>query len=127
MREIKFRAWGNTTKTMSPGAGRTMEEWIDACVSGGVVPTFVWLQFTGLRDKNGKEIYEGDVLLNHFHNQRLTVVWDEHIIGTQGGGWNYRKLQSDNDWIWKIDRDQIEVIGNIYENPELVENQPKEA
>lgn len=76
------------------------------------------MQFTGLLDKNGKEIYEGDVVSNHaakweiiFHtgcfcgkilSERLRVDHDIHIVA--------RAIK------------EIEVIGNIYENPELIKS-----
>jgi uncharacterized phage protein (TIGR01671 family) len=90
-------------------------------------------QYTGLKDKQGKEIYEGDILL-------VTKV-----IGTRvdrdGIAEDYTQIlnrkvfirdiftpivsfegHSDNGGWWRYDDNSIEVIGNIYENPELVED-----
>lgn len=74
------------------------------------------MQFTGLYDKNNKEIYDKDILLNHFRNQKLIVLWDTEIIGSKGGGWNYKKLQGDESMTWVVYPENIEIIGNIYEN-----------
>ena len=89
-------------------------------------------QFTGLHDKNGKEIYEGDILCNDkyqtwewrgvvkfshgvFGCEWLSNVKSQSMVGSWGQKHNLRKLDDD------ILERQI-VIGNIYENPELVNN-----
>lgn len=76
---------------------------------------FVLMQCTGLRDKNGKLIYEGDILdVDIYGGTNLVVVWDEfkYVLwstptsGNPWGNFAYSK----------------EIIGNIYENPELLES-----
>lgn len=75
-------------------------------------------QFTGLHDKNGKEIYEGDIFNLGSKSILYQVVWhDTGIIGKQIHASCYAGLEH-----WK---EKILVIGNIYDNPELLEGGEK--
>ena len=69
-------------------------------------------QYTGLKDKNGKEIYEGDIVTGAFCTG-MVEYWDK--------GWGGYVVTSDgDDWDGMLaDFDDIEVIGNIHENPEV--------
>ena len=116
MREIKFRAWDKIHKEMSTWSSlydnpnlweyilshnEQFENWIG---------DIVLMQFTGLTDKNGKEIYEGDIILfNNFGDTLDKVVYSPGCFHTSGGGYLLDEIR------------EIEVIGNIYENPELLE------
>ena len=117
MREIKFRAWWNDT-------GKKVEDFnneyiIDACND----EVFTVEQFTGLRDKNRKEIYEGDIC--------RVVRWkdtedESFIIGEifeEKASFHIKNGYAicSTDLIGQIKPDIIEVIGNIHENPELLE------
>ena len=66
-------------------------------------------QFTGLKDKNGKEIYEGDIVLN-LGKMKFVVTWERGGFSAKNS-YNCQCLH-----LW----DDLEVIGNLYENPELV-------
>jgi uncharacterized phage protein (TIGR01671 family) len=108
MREIKFRAWNRGT--MDYGL-RDVTIW-----NGHVVPEgdMILMQYTGLLDKNGTEIYEGDIV------QGEDVRADTKIYFTVSWlrcGW---VLQRPKNVYYELDCDEnIEVIGNIHSSPEL--------
>ena len=82
-------------------------------------------QYTGLKDKNGKEIYEGDIVLDYYDGEDTFIVeWDKDtasFILTDTG--NISNVSFDN---YYSDKD-LEVIGNIHENPELLEQEDAES
>ena len=82
-----------------------------------VIPDSVG-QFTGLTDKNGKEIYEGDIVANDFGNAyivNMAVEW------CTDGYWALHEIDGDDTMHFVADYlNEIEVIGNIHDNPELL-------
>ncbi len=74
-------------------------------------------QFTGLKDKNGKEIYDGDVIKTLFPNQKELIV-GEVIWADSGFYVGYKQFKDDlYPWVfYKV----VKVIGNKFENPELL-------
>lgn len=117
-REIKFRAWDKEDENMTSWESinldfeYSLEQFLE-------MDRFVMMQFTGLRDKNGKEIYEGDILGKTSETSglsyRYTVEWDSENARFMARGKHFQELVSDS-----LERG-CKVIGNIYESPELLE------
>ena len=82
-------------------------------------------QYTGLKDKNGKEIYEGDILLDDSIKAKCSVVFGSYPTLKDDYGYEERSpkfcvLWSDKSGYSEINKYDIEVIGNIHETPELL-------
>lgn len=113
-RIIKFRAWSNGQKRMFYDVDVVMGE---PKYEGAVSIGAELMQFTGLTDKNGKEIYEEDILSTK--SGVYEIRYYDKVAGFGAYKGNFRTA------IYQL-RPNFEVIGNIYENPELLEpNQSK--
>lgn len=131
-REIKFRAWDNHNKRMCQPyfefrRNESNLTSIEHSPTGGYYMTEI-MQYTGLKDKNGKEIYEGDVFLNAWPVQNKFV--NEVVVFKEGCFWLYTNERThsntlnypDGCWpLFKYNTEMwLEVIGNIYQNPEYL-------
>lgn len=141
MREIRFRAWLKNTELSKlkqrmyyncgvsfSDCGMSVELERPMIVVGGWHPThpanfFELMQFTGLYDKNGKEIYEGDMVTKDgkvgceviFRDGQFCVKVLVPVNAIPGYGFIGRIEK-----FWAPLDSECEVIGNIYENPELL-------
>ena len=129
MRDIKFRAWDKRNKEYfyNVGIHPSIIRWEGgyehdepgALTVSPMVDIYVIEQFTGLKDKTGKEIYEGDILTSPFvnfidgpYNGIGSVIW-------LGQGFCF-KPKSMNDGDAGPIAHNSEIIGNIHETPELL-------
>ena len=118
---FKFRIWHKPTKTMEYNGLWTGYPNIQKKMSDN---NFIIMQCTGITDKNGKLIYEGDVLKIH-------TVWEHRpyyyaIVKWQRNRYKFQKIEKGvflGDIAPLKHFANSEVIGNIYENPELLEDQ----
>jgi uncharacterized phage protein (TIGR01671 family) len=120
-REIKFRAWDSNKKEMFYS-----DEWWSG--SNGFIEivkiytgyedsdewkNLILMQYTGLKDKNGKEMYEGDIF--KYENELFKTIFDSETAG-------FRNISLDETSSKKfIEAEYMKIIGNIYEHPHLLE------
>jgi translation initiation factor IF-1 len=110
MREIKFRVWDSTPTYELMTASVTLQDIEHGFNVAGKHRAV--MQYTGLKDKNGVEIYEGDIV--RFHLTPFDTDRTEQVHFHMGR-FMFGSLFADRAQRW-------EVIGNIYENPELMRN-----
>ncbi len=128
MREIKFRAWINEWRwnLYTPTWEDQQKEdasWMQYFKENKIEPCnddYILMQYTGLKDKNGKEIYEGDIVdswANFDEKYIRTIIYDkeECRFKCSPSTWTMLCKGSTDNWTF-------EIIWNIYENPDLLNN-----
>ena len=136
MRDIRFRMWVNEKKHFVQQGGPVSLESVLILLEGkyGEINSdyYTLQQFTGLKDKNGRDIYEGDILCILENDPYITGGNALVSVEWQGAGWCYHDTQTNKiDSMWNYlgnDSTQdecAEIIGNIFENPELVSRAAK--
>ena len=121
MREIKYRAWDIQTESMRDVL---VIDWVNELIdlSGGIIERrpheVILMQFTGLKDKNGVEIYESDIVFDRWVNEYTPVFQNGIYMAYNPKNLMQNDPSTQFNIIWK---DGCEVVGNIYEPPELLE------
>ena len=135
MRDIKFRAWDKIKKQMSDVR---VIDWLNKMVDlpypdierewdiNSNENEVVLMQYTGLKDNNEKEIYEGDIVKAYFEYKDRGFLKGDCREDVQVVNFSDLKfLYGKKDELKSVFdcSDTIEVIGNIYENPELMKGE----
>ena len=134
-RDIKFRVWDKDvcayidrkrTFDFTSYLRLNFDEGNGVAIDSLCPGRYIYEQYTGLKDKNGKEIHEGDIISvtqgykPDTWEERGIVVWDDEYARFDAG-----ECIADGGWEaifpnWRGEIDGIKVIGNIHENPELL-------
>ena len=126
MREIKFRAWDKKEKRMITNPNEGVKIYLNGSISdkkGWANVDLTLMQYTGLHDKRGKEIYEGDIIKTSSENSSKSVLKGtfEVIYFCDGFkmSWEiYDEKMYKN--LGEFPNGNTEIIGNKWENPELI-------
>jgi len=137
MREIKFRAWDKKRKVIvnpdkfyldinyiyvnnKDGSGYWIKE-----------DDYVLMQYTGLKDKNNKEIYEGDIvkIIYSMSWMKIPEIIVEQVKLVNGAFMPFYWLRKDEDYEidYLVNLATVEVVGNVFENPELLNRKVKQG
>ena len=126
MRDIKFRFWSPDNMMISDHNEWCEGTGINEALKASAEYDYKIMQFTGLTDKNGKEIYEGDIIktkdkFNPIYVMKSIIPWPvlEDSKGCDYDNGDYYSGYDVQCHPWS----SFEVIGNIYENPELLESE----
>jgi len=119
MREVKFRCWHLLGEDLDKKKFRPAMlydtkpgdclRWLS---DGQKIEAI--MQYTGLNDRNGKEIFEGDILRHEYSYDIFVVKWDDEEAG-------FNLFNRFNKFVWGNIGFGTEIIGNIYESQELLE------
>ena len=119
MREIKFRAWDKSNKEMNNIESINFQERrvYKDIVSYRKFNDIELMEYTGLKDMDGKEIYEGDIVIHHSKMCKIIFNVEEARFVLRDDEFELEIPFTNNN------NKRMEIVGNIYENPELLGEQ----
>jgi uncharacterized phage protein (TIGR01671 family) len=123
MRTIKFRAWNKEDVKMYSPCSMVSNFNPENCSYDSETKTCIYMQFTGLFDKNGKEIYEGDIVVAPNYYYQPDDGSNPNVLSKveyKNGGFRTPDISFTEVLDEKECEEVYEVIGNIYQNPELL-------
>jgi uncharacterized phage protein (TIGR01671 family) len=130
--EIKFRAWSSIAENMFNNQVSldilAQQELFRIAGKEDLWPDFTFMQYTGLKDKNGKEIYEGDIIeLGETNFTKEVIIFDKGSFGIKASWLKDNKYGDPfvelNKYCNPVFEGCVLIVGNIYENPELLEGE----
>jgi len=124
MREIKFRAWDDELRKMFFSQKEQFDDALLLRFKHFDTEEPVYMQYTGLKDKDGREIYEGDIVEERWDNPLSGGEnVDRYTVSISDNGL-YKMVHSSGEERWYrtlfLRYKEIKIVGNIYENPELL-------
>lgn len=129
MKKVDFKAWDTKRKMftnfmINDNMFKFMDKVTGVWFRDDEQKRFKLLQNTGLKDKNGKEIYDGDILKiqnSDFYSKKITDKYIGQVCFSRGGFFVLTDGHHTDFCLWGKSTATMEVIGNIYENADLLE------
>ena len=117
IRQIRIRGWDAQENRMID-LSKTLHDAESIIITHDILlgksKRFIPMQSTGVKDKNGKEIFDGDIVKSELEDGEFTydsISWSDKFLGWENNGIGLHELMETVDFA---------VVGNIYENPELL-------
>ena len=130
-REIKFRAWDKVEKEMIEWSElRKLHASLSYIEESERLDARILMQYTGLKDRNGKEIYELDIVRT-FYGKIAVVMYLDGSFKLFTNTTDFKPTGTvigqnvEENYLGYFFQENIEIIGNIYQNPELLQDSTK--